>query len=78
MLDDLIQKPPQFGMGGGAYNMARLYAALGKGDHVFEWLNKAFDERTGVATLLKVSPEFDDLHSDPRFQDLLRRINYPE
>ena len=78
-LDDLIQKhTPIWNWGCGAYNMARLYAALGKGDHVFEWLNKAFDERTGVATLLKVSPEFDDLHSDPRFQDLLRRINYPE
>ena len=77
ILDELIQEPPQFGMGGGPYNMARLYTALSMPDHAFDWLNKMLDERAGVASFLRVNPDFDDLHSDPRFQDLLRRINYP-
>lgn len=78
LLGELIQKPPQFGMGGGAYNMARLCTQLGKPDQGFEWINKALDERTGMASFLGVDPAFDGLRSDPRFGELLRRINYPQ
>ena len=39
------------------------------------WLGKAYDDRSGWLPLwLKVDPKFDALRSDPRFQDLLRRI----
>jgi hypothetical protein len=43
----------------------------------FAWLETAFRERTDFMTYLKVDPEFDNLRSDPRFQDLLRRIGLP-
>jgi tetratricopeptide (TPR) repeat protein len=57
--------------------LARIYAALGEKDKAFKWLEKSYDERsigTGFASI-KEDPTFDPLSSDPRFQDLLRRMN---
>lgn len=55
--------------------LARLYARLGQRDEAFEWLEKSFEERTASTAWLKVSPEWDNLRGDPRFADLLRRLN---
>jgi tetratricopeptide (TPR) repeat protein len=55
-------------------NIARIYEGLGRKDEAFAWLEKAYAERDSNVTNLKVDPEFDGLHSDPRFTDLLRRI----
>lgn len=41
------------------------------------WLEKAYTGRVGLLVYLKVDGAFDDLRSDPRFQDLLRRLNIP-
>jgi tetratricopeptide (TPR) repeat protein len=56
---------------------ARIYAALGDRDKAFEWLERAFAERSIAAQTIgiKVDPSFDAMRSDPRFTDLLRRIN---
>lgn len=54
-------------------NLALVYAALGDKDQAFIWLEKAYQERSGLATL-KVHPALDSLRSDPRFDGLLRRI----
>jgi len=55
-------------------NFAIFYAHLGEKDEAFEWLEKAFEEGENISNL-KVHPEWDPLRSDPRFQDLLRRMN---
>jgi tetratricopeptide (TPR) repeat protein len=52
---------------------ARIYAGVGEKDKAFEWLEKGFEDRTLPA--IKVDPTFDPLRSDPRFADLLRRMN---
>ena len=55
---------------------AAQYALLGEADQAIEWLNKAVEERfppTPIA--LRVDPFLDPLRDDPRFQDLLRRVN---
>ncbi len=52
-----------------------IYAALGEKDQAFELLEQAYDEHEGTMWILKVSPKFDPLRDDPRFQDLLRRMN---
>jgi TolB-like protein len=60
------------------YGRARIYAALGETDETFKWLETAYQQRANWMVLLKVDPCFDDLRSEPRFQDLMRRMNFPE
>jgi Flp pilus assembly protein TadD len=57
-------------------SLAAIYAALGEKDKAFERLEKAYQERSiGTGLSIKEFPGFDPIRSDPRFQDLLRRIN---
>jgi len=53
-----------------------LWAHLSVGDkeEALADLEKAYSEHFGILTTLKVEPAFDPLRSDPRFQDLLRRV----
>ncbi len=51
------------------------YAMLGEKDLAIEWLTKAVEERDNYVTWAKVYPLLDPLRDDPRFQDLLRRMN---
>ena len=52
------------------------YAALGEKDKAFEWLEKAYDDRSiGGIRGVAQAPLYDPLRSDPRFADLLRRMN---
>ena len=58
-----------------AYHIAAIYVGLKDKDRAFEWLERAFQDRADWMAFLKVDPRFDSLHSDPRFTNLLRRIN---
>ncbi|MGZ8845607.1 MAG: nSTAND1 domain-containing NTPase [Pyrinomonadaceae bacterium] len=58
-----------------AYLLATVYVGLKDKDRAFEGLNIAFQERAEWMVFLKVDPRFDSLHSDPRFTELLRRMN---
>lgn len=60
------------------YNIACIYAGLGDKDQAFEWLERVYQERSFYMTLLKVDTVLDNLRPDPRFRDLLRRMNLPE
>jgi serine/threonine protein kinase len=53
------------------------YAMLGDKDAAFAALNKGFSNRTSLL-FIKIDPAFDNLHSDPRFADLLNRIGLPD
>ncbi len=55
-----------------------LYASLGKKKQAFTWLEKAYEERADGLTWLNVLPALDGLRSEPRFQDLLRRIGFAQ
>lgn len=55
-------------------SLARVYAALGDKDEAIILLEKSFNLRDPGLLWLKVLPEFDKIHNDPRFQDLLRRV----
>jgi serine/threonine-protein kinase len=57
-----------------SYLIAEIYVGLGEKKLAFEWLEKAYAERSGYLVYLKVEPRFDSLRSDQRFADLLRRI----
>jgi predicted Zn-dependent protease len=54
---------------------AMVYIALGEHDTAFEWLDKAYYERAWQLGFLKVEPIFDPLRFDPRFADLMRRLD---
>jgi hypothetical protein len=58
--------------------IAFIYIGIGEKDKAFEWLEKAYEQRTSYVYGLKVSSRFDSLRSDPRYQDLVERLNYPE
>ena len=61
------------------YMIATIYAGLGNKDKAFEFLEKAYDERsTDLSYFLKADLRMDTLRSDPRFQDLLHRMNFPQ
>jgi tetratricopeptide (TPR) repeat protein len=56
---------------------AAIHAALGDKDRAFDWLERAYEERADYMSYLKVDPTFDSLRSDPRFQELQRRVGLP-
>ena len=59
-----------------SWSSAPIYAALGEKDKAFELLEKAYQERSiGTGLSIKEFPGFDPPRSDPRFADLLRRMN---
>jgi hypothetical protein len=58
--------------------VASIYAGLGDKDHAFDWLNKAYEERSSSMVFLKVDPFLDGLRSDPRVQDFVHRVGLPQ
>jgi hypothetical protein len=63
---------------GDAYFIATLYAASGQNDKALDLLERAYAQHDSALLQLKVDPRMDNLRSSPRFQDLLRRMNFPE
>lgn len=61
---------------GGFYRYARQHALLNEKEQAFEYLNKAFEEKSTSLIMLKVEPAFDSLRDDPRFDELLRRVGF--
>jgi DNA-binding winged helix-turn-helix (wHTH) protein/TolB-like protein/Flp pilus assembly protein TadD len=59
-----------------AYAIALVYAGLGENDHAIIWLQRAFDDRSTPIAFLKLDPELNGLHSDPRFEQLVQRVNF--
>jgi TolB-like protein/DNA-binding winged helix-turn-helix (wHTH) protein/Flp pilus assembly protein TadD len=57
--------------------IAIVYTGLGEKEQAFEWLDKAYNGQDSNLVYLKVDPMFDNLRSDPRYADLLRRVGLP-
>jgi len=57
-----------------AYGFAVAYGGLGNKDQAFQWLERSLQDRAWDITYLKVDPLMDNLHSDPRFAELVRRV----
>ncbi len=58
--------------------MAQLLLGLGETEHALTWLEKAYQLRAVDLMWLRVRPVFEVLHSNPRFQELCRKIRLPE
>ena len=60
-----------------AHDFATLHLSLGEKDAALGMLDRAFRERAREMAMIGVEPRLDPLRSDPRFQDLLQRMNFP-
>lgn len=59
-------------------HVALVYAGLGEKDEMFEWLEKAYQDRDISLTFIKVEPRWDEYRAEPRFADLLRRVGFAQ
>jgi TolB-like protein/DNA-binding winged helix-turn-helix (wHTH) protein len=57
-----------------ATSIALVYAGLGEKDQAFAWLDKGYEQRAFQLQWIQLEPRWDNLRSDPRFQDLVRRM----
>jgi hypothetical protein len=60
------------------FEVGLIYIGLGHSDEAFQWLNRAYEERSDLFVYLRVDPRLDPVRSDPRFQEMVRRMNFPE
>jgi serine/threonine protein kinase/tetratricopeptide (TPR) repeat protein len=59
------------------YEVAGVYAQLGDKRRAFEWLDRAYRNRSCLYWI-RQDPRFESIHSDPRFQELLAKMNFPQ
>lgn len=60
------------------HSVSTLYALAGENDQALEWLERGYEERDPNMPYLSVERYLDSLRDDPRFQNLLRRMNLPQ
>ena len=60
-----------------AFQIAQVYAFRGETDKSFEWLERAYKERDAGLPLLKTDPLLKNLHHDPRYAALLKKMRLP-
>jgi len=60
-----------------ATSIAMIYSALGDTEQAFVWLDKGEKAHDGILVRLNVDPRFDSLRSDPRFQEVVKRVSTP-
>jgi len=58
--------------------IAMIYAWMGDKDQTFAWLEKGLKDKSDAIESIKNFHAFDPLHSDPRYADLLKRMNLPQ
>ena len=58
-----------------SFSRVTIHIGLGEIDLAFKWLERAYEERLWYLGLLAVDPLFDPLRADPRYTDLIRRMN---
>jgi TolB-like protein/DNA-binding winged helix-turn-helix (wHTH) protein len=61
-----------------SFEHAELYVALGNTDEAMHYLEEGYREHTIELVRLQVNPAYDDMRTDPRFQDLVHRIGLPQ
>lgn len=75
VLAELKRAPRQFPLT--PFDFAIVYLGLGDKNEAFRWLDRAFDELPSELLTIKTDPRLDSVHSDPRYQVLLRRMGLP-
>jgi TolB-like protein/DNA-binding winged helix-turn-helix (wHTH) protein len=60
------------------YGLAQVYAALGDKSGALDMLDRAVNEHAFEVLFLRVDRSFDSLHENPRFEELLKRVGFPQ
>lgn len=60
------------------YHVALIYNGWDDRDETLAWLERGYTQRDPKMVFLTVEPKWNNLRSDPRFQDLLRRVGFPQ
>src|SRR5260370_36663075 len=60
-----------------AYQIAQVYAYRGESEKSFEWLERAYEQRDPGLPEINSDPLFKNLHHDPRYTELLKRMRLP-
>jgi TolB-like protein/Tfp pilus assembly protein PilF len=76
ILDNLLELSKQRYVS--PYHIATIYAGLGDKDRALKWLDTAYNDRQHVLVFLKHDARLDNLRDDVRFQDLLRKVGFPQ
>ncbi|HZD53436.1 MAG TPA: hypothetical protein VE175_10325 [Woeseiaceae bacterium] len=73
-----LQRSQQEGSNVPAIAWAKVYDRLGDKNRALALLNEAFEERSGHLIMLQVGPRWEVLREDPRFQEIVQRMNFPK
>lgn len=73
VLDDLLKLSAKRHVS--PYSIALVYNGLGDSEKTFQWLENGYKERAALMVFVKVEPKWNNLRDDPRFEDLLKRMN---
>jgi len=73
-----LKKRNQNGEKGIAFYLAVAYAGIGESKLAFEWMGNAYEAREVDMIWLKVEPQFKGFHDDPRWQEMLDKVGFPD
>src|SRR5438552_6787757 len=74
VLEELLKRSAEHYVSPG--NIALIYNGLDERDKTLQWLERGFEQRDVKMVFLKVEPKWNNLRSDSRFRDLLRRVGF--
>jgi tetratricopeptide (TPR) repeat protein len=66
------------GAGRQAYDIAGIYALMGEPDEAFRWIEEQYRLNDSALYFMHMDQQMDPLRSDPRYHEMLRRLNLPE
>jgi len=78
LLEEIKAQSETTSAGSPAFYVAMIYTQMGEIDTAFEWLEKAYKDHEVEMYWLKVEPPFEPLRSDPRWQEMLDKVGFPE
>jgi tetratricopeptide (TPR) repeat protein len=78
IIDRLKEKSNDNAGGSPSFYLAMIYCEIGEIERAFEWLEKSYQDREVEMYWLKVEPPFEPIRSDPRYQEMLAKVGFPD
>lgn len=78
LLSELKEQAATSPIGSPSFHLSMIYAQMGKIDMAFQWLEKSYESHEVEMYWLKVEPPFEPIRNDPRYQEMLHKVGFPE